>query len=118
QLINSHLFYLDPSRTAFSLDAKPVKYPDNCKLIQLHLNTRHGARYPAPDDIIAYEKLEKAFANVPIAKEWVINIICHIQQGEIEPFFDGKQSLKRYPEFWRGVKYDPEVVKFQSTGTS
>nr|CAG8459397.1 9801_t:CDS:2 [Entrophospora candida] len=124
QLINSHLFYLDPSPTAFSLDVKPVKYPDNCKLIQLHLNTRHGARYPDPNDINAYEKLEKIFAKVPVAKGWYKNVFPMSKnfqlnrQGEIEPFFDGKQSLKRYSEFWRGVKYDPEVVKFQSTGTS
>ncbi|CAJ0907394.1 8242_t:CDS:2 [Entrophospora sp. SA101] len=123
QLINGNLFYLEPERTAFSLDVKPVKYPEKCKLVQLHLNMRHGARYPAPNDINAYEKLEKAFANVPIAKEWYKNVFPMrknfqlIKRGEIESFFDGKQSRQRYPEFWR-VKYDPEVVKFQSAGTS
>ncbi|CAJ0635204.1 10637_t:CDS:2 [Entrophospora sp. SA101] len=98
QLINSHLFYLEPARTAFSRHVKPINYPDKCKLIQLHLSTRHGARHPTPDDINAYEKLEKIFANVPIAKEW--------------------QSRQRYPEFWKGVKYDPEVVKFQTSGVA
>nr|CAG8465061.1 5174_t:CDS:2 [Entrophospora candida] len=124
QLINSHLFYLEPARTAFSRHVKPINYPDKCKLIQLHLSTRHGARHPTPDDINAYEKLEKIFANVPIAKEWYKNVFPMsknfqlIKRGEIEPFFDGKQSRQRYPEFWKGVKYDPEVVKFQSSGVS
>ncbi|CAI2184322.1 7557_t:CDS:2, partial [Funneliformis geosporum] len=41
-----------------------------------------------------------------------------IKRGEIEPYFDGLQSRKRYAKFWDGVKYDPEVIKFQSTQLS
>ncbi|CAI2182877.1 2444_t:CDS:2, partial [Funneliformis geosporum] len=41
-----------------------------------------------------------------------------IKRGEIEPYFDGLQSRKRYAKFWDGVKYDPEVIKFQSSQTS
>ena len=39
-------------------------------------------------------------------------------RGELEPYFDGLQSRKRYAKFWDGVEYDPEVVRFQSTQTS
>ena len=41
-----------------------------------------------------------------------------VKRGEIEPYFDGLQSRKRYAKFWDGVEYDPEVIKFQSTQTS
>ncbi|CAH1762734.1 16672_t:CDS:2, partial [Entrophospora sp. SA101] len=124
KLINSHLFYIEPARTAFSRDIKPISYPDKCKLKQLHLNTRHGSRYPTPDEINGYEELEKTFANVSIAKEWYKNVfpmrknLQLIKRGEIEQYFDGLQSRQRYAKFWKGVKYDPEVIKFQSTATS
>ncbi|CAI2186405.1 19296_t:CDS:2, partial [Funneliformis geosporum] len=39
------------------------------------------------------------------------------KRGEIEPYFDGLQSLKRYAKFWDGVEYDPELIKFDSTQT-
>ncbi len=41
-----------------------------------------------------------------------------IKRGELEPYFDGLQCRKRYAKFWKGVEYDPEVVRFQSTATS
>ena len=41
-----------------------------------------------------------------------------IKRGELEPYFDGLQCRKRYAKFWKGVKYDPEVVRFQSSATS
>jgi len=41
-----------------------------------------------------------------------------VERGEIEPYFDGLQSRKRYAKFWDGIKYDPEVIKFSSTQTS
>src|SRR6266540_3875424 len=41
-----------------------------------------------------------------------------IRRGELEPYFDGLQSRKRYAKFWKGVEYDPKVIKFQSTQTS
>ncbi|CAG8571303.1 1687_t:CDS:2, partial [Funneliformis caledonium] len=124
ELINGHLFYLEPAKTAFALDIKPISYPDKCELVQLHLNTRHGSRYPEPTDIVNYEKLEKIFANVHIAKEWYKNpfpawkALKLIERGELEPYYDGIQSRKRYAKFWKGVEYDPDVIKFQSTDTS
>ena len=41
-----------------------------------------------------------------------------VKRGEIEPYFDGLQSRKKYAKFWDGIKYDPEVIKFTSTETS
>ncbi|CAI2183322.1 3750_t:CDS:2, partial [Funneliformis geosporum] len=89
-------------------------YPDKCDLKQLHLITRYGSRYPETDRIIAFDELEKIFSNVSVAK---IGLQL-IKRGEIEPYFDGLQSRKRYAKFWDGVKYDPEVIKFQSSQTS
>ncbi|CAG8745015.1 854_t:CDS:2, partial [Funneliformis mosseae] len=37
---------------------------------------------------------------------------------ELEPYYDGIQSRKRYAKFWKGVEYDPELIKFQSSDTS
>ncbi|CAI2182532.1 14867_t:CDS:2 [Funneliformis geosporum] len=71
-----------------------------------------------------FEELEKIFANVPVAKDWYKNpfpMRKNFQlgkRGEIEPYFDGLQSRKRYARFWDGVEYDPEVVKFQCSNTS
>ncbi|RGB44049.1 histidine phosphatase superfamily [Rhizophagus diaphanus] len=124
ELINAHLFWLEPAQTAFNLDIEPISYPDKCELKQLHLNTRHGARLPDAVDISAFDKLEKVFADVPVAKEWYKNpfrLLSNFQlvkRGELEPFFDGLQSRKRYPKFWKGVEYNPEIVKFQSSATS
>ncbi|CAH1756232.1 5956_t:CDS:2 [Entrophospora sp. SA101] len=124
QLINSRLFYLEPARTAFSPNAEPVTYPDKCKLTQLHLNARHGSRFPDPVDTKGFDMLEIAFANVSVTKEYYKNVFPMkknfqlIKRGEIEPFFDGIQSRKRYAKFWDGVVYDPEVIKFQSSATS
>ncbi|KAF0475505.1 phosphoglycerate mutase-like protein [Gigaspora margarita] len=39
-----------------------------------------------------------------------------IPRGEMEPYFDGKQSFLRYNKFWKNVtktRYDPEVVNFR-----
>ncbi|CAG8476038.1 17629_t:CDS:2 [Funneliformis caledonium] len=122
-LINN-LFFIEPAETAFSLDVNPISYPDKCELKQLNLISRHGSRYPNPNDIINFEKLEKVFSNVSAAKEWYKNPFPMrknnqlVKRGEIEPFFDGLQCRKRYKKFWDGVKYDPEVIKFQSTQTS
>ncbi|CAG8754903.1 1591_t:CDS:2, partial [Funneliformis mosseae] len=98
ELINGHLFYLEPAKTAFNLDIKPISYPDKCELVQLHLNARHGSRHPDPFDIVAYDALEKIFANVHIAKEWYKNpfparkVLQLIKRGELEPYYDGIQS--------------------------
>ncbi|CAJ0839225.1 15393_t:CDS:2 [Entrophospora sp. SA101] len=78
ELIDRDLFHLQKARIAFSLNIKPITYPDKCELKQLNLISRHGSRYPDPDDYVAYGKLEKVFANVPVAKNWVIKIICRI----------------------------------------
>ncbi|CAG8487681.1 2816_t:CDS:2 [Funneliformis caledonium] len=123
-LLNNHLFYLEPPQTAFAQDIKPISYPDKCDLKQLHLVTRHGSRYPDANSILFFDELEKIFANVSVAKNWYKNPFLMrqnfqlIKRGELEPYFDGLQSRKRYAKFWDGVKYDPEVVKFQSTQTS
>ncbi|KAF0373012.1 phosphoglycerate mutase-like protein [Gigaspora margarita] len=69
-LIRKHYFEIEPAETAFTLDIKPISYPDKCELKQLHLLTRHGSRYPAPPDIRAFDHLEKVFANVSVAKKW------------------------------------------------
>ncbi|CAJ0846108.1 9496_t:CDS:2, partial [Entrophospora sp. SA101] len=115
ELIDRDLFHLQKARIAFSLNIKPITYPDKCELKQLNLISRHGSRYPDPDDYVAYGKLEKVFANVPVAKNWVFQMV---KRGELEMFYDGLQSRKRYSKFWKGVKYDPEVIKFQSSATS
>ncbi|CAG8748502.1 11468_t:CDS:2, partial [Funneliformis mosseae] len=123
-LLNSKLFSLEPPQTAFSLDIQPIRYPDKCELKQIHLVSRHGSRYPNPDNINSFEELEKIFANISVAKEWYKNPFPMrknyqlITRGELEPYFDGLQSRKRYAKFWDGVEYDPEVIKFQSTQTS
>ncbi|CAG8651549.1 1596_t:CDS:2 [Funneliformis mosseae] len=112
---------LKPPQTAFAQDIKQISYPDKCDLKQLHLVTRHGSRYPDPDSITIYDEFEKIFANVSVAKDWYKNPFPMrknfqlVKRGEIEPYFDGLQSRKRYAKFWDGVKYDPEVVK---TGAS
>ncbi|CAG8754679.1 2152_t:CDS:2, partial [Funneliformis mosseae] len=99
-------------------------YPDKCELKQLHLVSRHGSRLPDPENIIAFDELEKIFANVSVAKGWYKNPFLMrkshhlVKRGELEPYFDGLQSRKRYAKFWNGVEYDPEVIKFQSTQTS
>ncbi len=41
-LLNNHLFYIEPPQEAFSLDIKPISYPDKCELKQLHLISRRG----------------------------------------------------------------------------
>ncbi|CAI2180001.1 8794_t:CDS:2 [Funneliformis geosporum] len=93
-------------------------------MVQLHLVSRHASRYPEPDRINAFEKLEKIFANVSVAKEWYKNPfpmrknLQLIERGEMEAYFDGLQCRKRYAKFWDGVEYDPEVIKFQSTENS
>ncbi|RHZ58299.1 hypothetical protein Glove_374g17 [Diversispora epigaea] len=124
ELINNHLFFLEPGKNVFSPYAEPISYPDKCELKQLHLNTRHGSRYPEWGDILEYDELEKVFANVTIAKEWYKNPFPMskqfqlIERGELEAYFDGIQCRKRYAKFWEGLKYDPEVIKFQSSATS
>ncbi|CAI2164933.1 14375_t:CDS:2 [Funneliformis geosporum] len=83
-----------------------------------------GSRYPTPENILQFEILENIFANVSVAKEWYKNpfpLSKNFQltkRGQIEPYFDGLQSRKRYRKFWDGIKYDPEVIRFQSTQTS
>ena len=44
-LISKHYFIIEPAETAFTLDVKPISYPDKCELKQLHLLTRHGNKY-------------------------------------------------------------------------
>ncbi|CAG8564246.1 15085_t:CDS:2 [Funneliformis caledonium] len=123
-LFSKHLFYVEPPQTAFATDIKPISYPAKCDLKQLHSVSRHGSRYPDEIEITAFESLEKTFANVSVAKEWYKNPfpmskkLQLVKRGEIEPYFDGLQCRKRYAKFWDGVKYDPEVIKFQSTQTS
>ncbi|CAG8746001.1 15966_t:CDS:2, partial [Gigaspora margarita] len=126
-LIRKRYFRIEPEETAFTLDVNPLSYPDKCELKQLHLLTRHGSRYPDPTDIQAFDRLEKIFANVSVAKEWYKNPFPMernfqlIPRGEKEPYFDGKQSALRYDKFWKDVKktrYDPEVVKFQAGASS
>ncbi|CAG8509530.1 3233_t:CDS:2 [Funneliformis caledonium] len=120
-LLDNHFFYLEPPQTAFALDIEPISYPDKCDLKQLYMISRHGSRYPGPNNIRAFDELEKIFANVDVAKEWYKNPfpmnknLQLIKRGEIEPYFDGLQSRKRYEKFWDEVEYDPEVIKFQST---
>ncbi|CAG8824302.1 37103_t:CDS:2, partial [Gigaspora margarita] len=124
-LICKHYFAIEPAETAFTLDIEPITHPDKCELKQLHLLTRHGSRYPSPPDIRAMDQLSKIFANVSVAKEWYKNPFPMernyqlIPRGELEPYYDGKQSALRYDIFWKNVKkttgrYDPEVVKFQA----
>ncbi|CAI2198096.1 2120_t:CDS:2, partial [Funneliformis geosporum] len=123
-LINNHLFFLEPPQTAFSTNIKPISYPDKCDLKQLHLVTRHGSRYTDKAEMSASEELEKVFANVSVAKEWYKSPFTSSKElqltkrGEIEAYFDGLRCRKRYAKFWDGVKYDPEVIKFQSTQNS
>ncbi|CAG8804008.1 18603_t:CDS:2, partial [Dentiscutata erythropus] len=59
ELINDHLFYLEPGNNVFSPDAEPITYPDKCELNQLHLITRHGSRYPEAEEVLKYDRLEK-----------------------------------------------------------
>ncbi|RIB30239.1 histidine phosphatase superfamily [Gigaspora rosea] len=122
-LISKHYFAIEPSETAFTLNIEPITYPDKCELKQLHLLTRHGSRYPSPLDIQVMDQLSEIFANVSVAKKWYKNPFPMkrnfqlIPRGEIEPYYDGKQSALRYDIFWKNVKktrYDPEVVKFQA----
>ncbi|CAG8833389.1 23943_t:CDS:2, partial [Gigaspora margarita] len=117
-LIRKHYFMIEPEETAFTLDVKPINYPEKCELKQLHLLTRHGSRYPTFNDIPSFDQLEKIFANVPVAQKWKFPINS---RGEKEPYFDGKQSVLRYNKFWKDVKktrYDPECVKFQAGASS
>ncbi|GBB89884.1 hypothetical protein RclHR1_16700004 [Rhizophagus clarus] len=117
ELIDAHLFWLEPAKTAFSLDIEPISYPDKCELKQLHLNTRHGSRLPIPDDISYYYTLiikRKKYKNPFLLR----NNFQLVERGELEPYFDGLQSRKRYAKFWKGVRYSPEVIKFQSSATS
>ncbi|CAG8558082.1 16226_t:CDS:2, partial [Gigaspora margarita] len=124
-LIDNHYFAIEPAATAFTLDIEPITYPDKCELKQLHLLTRHGSRYPAPYDILAFNQLAKIFSNVSVAKDWYQNPFPMernyqlLPRGEMEPYYDGKQSFLRYNQFWKNYKnitgrYDPEVVKFQA----
>ncbi|CAG8707636.1 12785_t:CDS:2, partial [Funneliformis caledonium] len=107
-LLNSKLFNLEPPQTAFSLDIQPISYPDKCELKQLHSVSRHGSRLPDPENIIAFDELEKIFANVSVAKGWYKNPFLMrkshhlVKRGELEPYFDGLQSRKRYAKFWNG----------------
>ncbi|CAG8784789.1 19002_t:CDS:1, partial [Gigaspora rosea] len=40
-LISKHYFVIEPAETAFTLNIKPISYPNKCELKQLHLLTRH-----------------------------------------------------------------------------
>ncbi|RIB23541.1 histidine phosphatase superfamily [Gigaspora rosea] len=124
-LISKHYFVIEPAETAFTLNIKPISYPNKCELKQLHLLTRHGSRYPDIPNTLAFDRLAKIFANVSVAKNWYKNPFPLernyqlIPRGEIEPYYDGKQSFLRYNQFWKNYKkitgrYDPEVVKFQA----
>ncbi len=93
--LNNYLFNIKLSQEAFSFDIKPINYPDKYELKQLHLISRHSdyyfiictniwqhniyiffnwlieSRYSIPDNVLVFEKLEKVFANVSVAKKWV-----------------------------------------------
>ncbi|CAG8576838.1 4454_t:CDS:2, partial [Racocetra persica] len=111
-----------PAKDVFSLDdIKPINYPDNYTLNQLFLLTRHGSRFPMGDQIRAFDKIDKAFANVSVAKDWPKNPFPMeknsrlITRGKLESYYSGLQSLKRYEKFWKSVEYDVDVVKFQTS---
>ncbi|CAG8784899.1 3415_t:CDS:2, partial [Racocetra persica] len=103
-----------PAKDVFSLDIKPINYPDNYTLNQLFLLSRH-------DQISAFDKIDKAFANVSVAKDWpkhpfpVEKNSRLTTRGKLEPYYSGLQSLKRYEKFWKSVEYDVDVVKFQTS---
>ncbi|RIB23536.1 histidine phosphatase superfamily [Gigaspora rosea] len=119
-LINNRFFEIEPAETAFSLDIQPIDYPDNYTLKQLYLLSRHGSRKPIIAQVQALNQLDKAFANAPVAKEWGKNPFTVEEnyrlgtRGKLEPYYDGIQSFKRYKKFWENVKYDADVVKFQT----
>ncbi|CAG8725851.1 36842_t:CDS:2, partial [Racocetra persica] len=121
-LINNHFFEIGPAKDVFSLDdIKPINYPDNYTLNQLFLLTRHGSRFPGADQNQAFDKIDKAFANVSVAKDWPKNPfpaeknLRLTTRGKLEPYYGGLQSLKRYEKFWKCVEYDVDVVKFQTS---
>ncbi|CAG8468610.1 25055_t:CDS:2 [Cetraspora pellucida] len=108
------------SKDAFSLDVKPIDCPDNYTLKQLFLLSRHGSRLPNLDQIAGFDKIDKAFANVSVSKDWPKNPFPPEKnfrlttRGKLEPYYNGLQSLRRYEKFWKTVEYDADVVKFQT----
>ncbi|CAG8795537.1 21315_t:CDS:2, partial [Racocetra persica] len=119
-LINNHFFEI--AKDVFSLDdIEPINYPDNYTLNQLFLLTRHGSRFPMAVQNTAFDKIDKAFANVSVAKDWPKNPFPVEKnfrlntRGKLESYYGGLQSLKRYEKFWEIVEYDVDVVKFQTT---
>ncbi|RIB23538.1 hypothetical protein C2G38_833675 [Gigaspora rosea] len=123
-LINNRFFEIEPAETAFSLDVQTINYPDNYTLKQLYLLSRHGSRKPNIGQVQSLNQLDKAFANAPVAKEWGKNPFIVEEdhrlgtRGKLEPYYDGIQSFKRYKKFWENVKYDADVVKFQTADRS
>ncbi|CAG8468651.1 483_t:CDS:2 [Cetraspora pellucida] len=121
-LINNHFFEIRPTNDAFSLDIKPIDCPDGYTLKQLFLLARHGSRLPKIEQVQYFDKIDKAFANASVAKDWPKNPFTVEQnfrlttRGKIEPYFLGLQSLKRYEKFWKNVEYDADVGLFDGTG--
>ncbi|CAG8469320.1 34178_t:CDS:2 [Gigaspora margarita] len=119
-LINKRFFEFKPAEEAFSLDVKTIDYPDNYTLKQLYLLSRHGSRKPNLQQLPSLNKLDEAFANATVAKDWGKIPFTTEQnfrlgtRGKREPYYNGLQSLKRYEKFWKNVEYDADVIKFQT----
>ncbi|CAG8777033.1 18564_t:CDS:2, partial [Racocetra persica] len=109
-----------PAEDAFSLDVNPISYPDDYTLKQLFLLARHGSRLPNLDQIAGFDRIDKAFANVSVAKDWPKHPFTEEKnfrlttRGKLEPYYLGLQSLKKYEKFWKSVEYDADIVKFQT----
>ncbi|CAG8786585.1 244_t:CDS:2, partial [Racocetra persica] len=101
----------------------PISYPDGYTLTQLFLLARHGSRLPNLDQIQGFNKIDKAFANVSVSKDWPKHPFLEEKnfrlttRGKREAYYLGLQSLKRYGKFWKNVEYDPDIVKFQTANT-
>ncbi|RHZ50270.1 hypothetical protein Glove_502g7 [Diversispora epigaea] len=103
--------------------ATPIKVPETCELVQLHLVSRHGARYPSPGDNERFDTLDKLFANISLAKEWrnpfnKFEAGLLTSRGERELYLLGQRARKRYFKFWKNITYNTNVVQLQSSTIS
>ncbi|CAG8450067.1 3580_t:CDS:2, partial [Gigaspora rosea] len=113
--LNKRFFEWKPAKSAFTLDVETINYSDNYTLKQLYLLSRHGSRKPAIQQVQSLDKLDKAFENAPGKNPFTVENNFRLgKRGKIEPYYNGLQSLKRYEKFWKNVKYDADVVKFQT----